>query len=163
MKSKIKHFILVCLKIVFKFSMRTKKLYKKLNIKGKVIFVLAGLILLACIVLILKTLFYPSIYGSYRIQSLNGAAFPSPYSITISKDKISGTICGDWEGKLVTKSETLSSGIIIKQSICDQYGLSLQYSIMYGLQSGLTYSLSKNILTLTDKSRNNIFILTKEK
>lgn len=141
-----------------KIYKKFKNLFHKLNKIGKAIFL--GIVLLFVFVLYF-TFFSKSVYGDYVVTEWNGNKISSEQKIKIEKNKISGVVCGDWSGILTEKDSILSSQIVIIAATCDANTLGLQYSLIYGLQSGLQYSFKSGQVILLDGARNNTFVLKK--
>lgn len=143
------------------FIIHIGKVIKSSNFKSR------GFLIATILILLIGGSLYfylaNSIYNKYTLVSMNSYDLSkSKYEISILKDhKITGNICGGVQGSFADIGDKLTGNLSVNESSCDQIALSVQYAFMYGLQSGLRYSLENDTLTLKDEARNNIFTLKK--
>jgi hypothetical protein len=154
-----KKIMLDVLRYLYIAFIKIKKLYKKLNKIGKGMFIVLGILILYLLYILF---FSSSIYNNYVLVDWNGVKLAGTQKVNIEKEKISGYICGDWSGALKDENKTLVSQVSLVNATCSQLDLGLQYSFMYGLQSGLKYSFKNGQVILLDESRRNVFVLEKE-
>ncbi len=155
----IKSLFRLVIKRILRLIFRFIKLIGRLN--RTQLLVVLGLLVLIIGGVIYKSYFAKSLYHEYNLVSLNTyVVSQNKYTIKIADDgKISGNICGAWQGSYKEEANRIVGSISIEQSTCDQLALSIQYALMYGMQSGLAYNLDNEGLVLTDTARSNVFTL----
>lgn len=149
-------------KRLIRIVVRTIRAMSKIKLSHKQLVVLSILLLILAGGIIYRYYYYKSLYQEYQLVSMNSYVVKnSNFIINISEDnKMSGNICGQWQGSYKVSGESITGYIPVQQATCDQLASSIQFSFMFGMQSGLDYEWQGKDLILTDKSRNNVFTLS---
>ena len=158
----LKSLFRLVIKRLIRIIMRAIRIIYRIRLSRKQWTLLAILLLLLTGGIVYRYYYYKSLYQEYQLVSMNSYVVKnSNFIIKIDEDnKISGNICGQWQGSYKVSGESLTGYIPVQQATCDQLASSIQFSFMFGMQSGLDYEWQGKDLILTDKSRNNIFTLS---
>lgn len=158
----LKSLFRLVIKRLIRIIMRAIRIIYRIRLSRKQWTLLAILLLLLTGGIVYRYYYYKSLYQEYQLVSMNSYVVKnSNFIIKIDEDnKISGNICGKWQGSYKVSGESLTGYIPVQQATCDQLASSIQFSFMFGMQSGLDYEWQGKDLILTDKSRNNIFTLS---